>query len=178
MLLKNPNVFLFPLNWQPTKRGEKGKTFEKFSKIFTTPLTYTREFRTACTTQKQHNLQIVYYSCLYYICQFTMLLSKPNYKAPHLIATGNAVWQGTFSKIQSMFTISPHIKALVTCHLPRQFERIVRNIFIYNHTADREFWNPFANICKISIPNSLGKSKTAPPFPKITARKQKEKAVT
>ena len=112
MLLKNPNVFLFPLNWQPTKRGEKGKTFEKFSKIFTTPLTYTREFRTACTTQKQHNLQIVYYSCLYYICQFTMLLSKPNYKAPHLIATGNAFCQGAFSKIQTMFTISSHIKAL------------------------------------------------------------------
>ena len=124
MLLKNPNVFLFPLNWQPTKRGEKGKTFEKFSKIFTTPLTYTREFRTACTTQKQHNLQIVYYSCLYYICQFTMLLSKPNYKAPHLIATGNAVWQGTFSKIQSMFTISPHIKALGTAKPYPHFQNI------------------------------------------------------
>ena len=33
-------------------------------------------------------------------------------KFPHLIATRMAFWLGAFSKIQSMFTISPHIKAL------------------------------------------------------------------
>ena len=74
-----------------------------------------------------------------------------------------------------------------------------QKIFTYNHTSNSLFWNCFSKYTsqslylialatdkfvgsnpfffkKIPSYRSLGKSKTAPPFSKFTARKQKEKA--
>ena len=78
-------LFIYPLNWQPARRYKKCNIIQNFQKVYNCPH-FTRDFiRTAMRT---------------------------NYKAPHLIATRTAFCQGAFSKIQSMFTISPHIKTL------------------------------------------------------------------
>ena len=133
--------FLFIPSIGSQREGTKSAMkFKSFQKVYNC-LHFTREFRMACTTKKQHTFKSFtdilageYDTCCrirerilsyegvsfwplreksaHYICRFTSTLSNSNYIAPHLIATGNAIWYGTFSKIQSMFTISSHIKAL------------------------------------------------------------------
>ena len=111
--------------------------------------------------------------------------SKYVYNIPsHLIAIGSAqIKRGkqTFLSSNSrrerpIYQMQNEIPLLITCHLPRRFERMSRNIFIYNHTTSNAFWNHLAKHFNNSVPNSLDSRKIRRLDQKLTARKQKEKA--